>query len=319
MTERLPRDVEELLEHGELCHVGTSTHRGPHVTPTVFALAGGRVWVTTARSSVKARAWRRDPSASCLVRVADVSLVFTGSVRTFDVLDVDSWARDLLEAPALAAASARFTKKNARFFAGYAVDAHHVPFSWMPPGRVFAAIELERAAILGPDGVAETFGAWPRRVVSGSAFRATRAPVPTMDALPEDVAEPLGDAGSAALAVEGSHGLVVLPAGWTEHRGYVYAALAREELALAGLADARPRAALEIDRASWWRARHMTGAMIRGVGEVSLVGELVSGAASAAGIVEVAGGASEGSALVRLRPEELVWWRGWSSGTVTVG
>ena len=46
-----------------------------------------------------------------------------------------------------------------------------------------------------------------------------------------------------------------------------------------------------MDRASRWRAREMTGAMLRGTGSVA-AGE------------------------VSLTPERIVWWRGWDSGTV---
>ena len=317
MKGSLPLDVQDVLERGDFCSVAANTRHGPHVTPAVFVLADGRVWVTTSRGSVKARAWRLDPAVAGLVRAGDVAVVFTGTVRAFDLLDVGSWARGLLEAPALAIASTAFTRKNARFFAGYAVDARHVPLSWTPPGRVFTALELDRVAIVGPGGVAETFGEWPRGLVSLPRFRATRAGVSALEALPDDVRDPLGQRGAGALALEGAGGVVVLPAPWTTHGGSLYAAATRAELELANLPDARPRAALAIDRASWWRARNMTGAMVRGTGEVAVPEALVSGAASATRIAQAAD-AEHGAALVRIRAEQLVWWRGWSSGTVVV-
>jgi hypothetical protein len=318
MRDHLPLDVEAVLGRGEFCYVASVTRHGPHVTPMVFALAGGRVWVTTSRGSVKARAWRLDPSVAGLVRAGDVSVAFTGTVRTFDLLEVDSWVRDLFEAPALAVASTRFTRKNARFFAGYAVDARHVPLSWTPPGRVFTAIELERVAVVDASGVAETFGEWPRALTSVPRFRATRAGTGPLEGLPDDVRSPLGENGEGALALEGPDGSVVLPAGWTAQGGGLYAALAREALELAGLPEATSRAAFAIDRPSWWRARNMTGAMVRGTGEVVVPEALVSGAASASRIARAAGVTHAAAAVVRLRAEQLVWWRGWSSGTVAV-
>jgi len=317
MRDRLPSDAQDVLERGDFCYLATGTRHGPHVTPTVFVLSDGRVWVTTSRGSVKARAWRHEPAVAGLVRSGDVAVIFTGSVRTFDLLEAGSWARDLVEAPALAVAATRFTRKNARFFAGYAIDAQHVPLSWTPPGRVFTAIELERLAIVGPSGVAETFGEWPRGLVSMSRFRAARTGVPALDALPEDVREPLGEGGEGALAVEGDGGAVVLPVSWIADGGSLYAAAPRETLGLANLTETRVRAALAIDRSSWWRARNMTGTMIRGSAEVAVLEALVSGAASATRLAR-ASGAERGAALVRLRAEQLVWWRGWSSGTVAV-
>ncbi len=318
MRNRLPVDVEEILERGAFCSVATGTRSGPHVTPMVFALAGGRVWVTTSRGSVKARAWRTDPAVGGLVRSGDVAVAFTGHVRTFDLLEVESWGRDLLEAPALAMASTRFTRKNARFFAGYAVDARHVPLSWTPPGRVFAAVELDRAVVLGHGGVAETFGSWPRSWPSIERFRAARAGAGALEGLPPAVLESLGTAGEGALALEGTGGLVVLPSAWGLDGAGLYAGLGEAEIALAGLRSPSARAALSVDRASWWRARDMTGTMVRGTAEVAAPASLRSGRGSAERVLRAVGAEPEGSALVRLRPERLVWWRGWSSGTVTV-
>ncbi len=318
MRDDLPRDVEDVLERGDLCYVATATRHGPHVTPMVFALSDGRVWVTTARGSVKARSWRIDPSVAGLVRAGDVVVAFTGEVRTFDLLDAASWLRDLFEAPALAVASARFSRKNARFFAGYAVDAHHVPLSWTPPGRVFTALELERAALVGPAGVAESFGAWSRSLPSVERFRASRAGPDPLEGVPEEVRDALGERGQGALALQAPEGVVVLPVSWGVVGGGLYAALARGELELAGLRGPHPAAALAIDRASWWRARNMTGVMVRGRAEVADPAALASGAGSAAGIVAALDGPRDAAVLVRLRAERLVWWQGWTSGTVEV-
>jgi len=314
----LPVEVEEVLQNGSFCYVATETRHGPHVTPMVFALSGGRVWVTTSRGSVKARTWRRDPSVGGLVRFRDVAVAFTGRVRTFDLLETSTWGPGLLETPALALASAAFMSKNARFFAGYAVDARHVPLSWTPPGRVFAAIELQRVALLGAGHVVETVGSWPRSLVGAERFRAHRAGVPALAGLPRDVAEILGARGDGALAVGGAGGIVALPCVWAVDGASLYAALGERELELADLRAPTGSVSLAIDRSSRWRARDMTGAMVRGLGEVAATDRLVSGGRSAARIVETAGLAAETVALVRLRPERLVWWRGWSSGTVEV-
>jgi hypothetical protein len=75
--------------------------------------------------------------------------------------------------------------------------------------------------------------------------------------------------------------------------------------------------ALEVDRPSAWRARHMVGAMIRGQGEIAVLDRLTSGARSAAAVVRAAGvDPPAGAAVVRIRPSRFVWWRGWRSGTV---
>lgn len=307
--------VRGILERGSFCHVGASTPAGPHVTPMVFAAAGGSVWVTTSRGSVKARAWRTDPQVAGSVRHGGRAVAFTGTVTTYDLLDVQSWGRSLSHGPLLTLAGARFTRKNARFFAGYAVDAHHVPFTWTPPGRVFAEIRIERSAVLDRGRVASAWGEWGDALEGVERFRAARAGEPVLSSVP---GASFGTGGDGALGLETPGGPVVLPVRWAAEGAGLYAALPAETLALAE-AKGTPRVALAIDRPSTWRAREMVGAMVRGVGEIAVVSRLASGASSAARITQLAGLGDAGAAIVRVRPASLVWWHGWTSDTVTLG
>ena len=95
MNDPVPAPVRELLAEGSFCHVTTSTRDGPHVTPMVFATTGDRLWVTTSRGSVKARAWARDPRVGGLVRVGDRAAIFTGTAATYDLLETASWGRSI--------------------------------------------------------------------------------------------------------------------------------------------------------------------------------------------------------------------------------
>jgi hypothetical protein len=282
----------------------------------VFAFSGHGVWVTTSRGSVKARAWRRDPYVAGLVRTQEAAVFFTGAVKTYDALDPGTWGASIVRAPILAAATMRFSRKNARFFAGYAVDARQVPLAWTPPGRVFARVEIQRLAMIDDRGIAERVGDWSRRTADRAAsFRVSSKPADPLAGLPAEVADRLGrSGGEAALAIEGPGGEpLVLPAHWivTEHE--VYAAIPSE---LAELAGEIRRVALATDRASWWRARDMAGTMIQGEGRAVDVGRLTSGSGSAARIARSAGIESPNdSTLVRIVPSRIVWWLGWSSGT----
>ena len=318
MSIELPLPAGEVLEHGVFCHLATVTPAGPHVTPMVFAAAGGRIWVTTARGSVKARAWHRDPAVAGVVRHGTRALVFRGSVETFDLLDPATWARSVRATPILSLASARFTKKNARFFAGYAVDAHHVPFAWSPPGRVFAALSIERAALLDDGRVRWSAGGWGADPVpSRDRFRASSAGAPALDTVPTELRSALGETGRGVLATATGDGPALVPVGWVLDGASLYAAATTDTLELAGFLDPEAPAALEMDRPSSWRARAMVGAMARGDADVHVLDRLSSGSTSAKKLVRRAGLEAEGAALVRLRPSSFVWWRGWTSGTVT--
>ena len=306
--------VQEVLDRGQFCAVAAMTPRGPHCTPLVFASSGARVWLTTSRRSVKARAWRSDPSMAGLVRSDDLAVTFTGTVRTYDALDRRTWAAAVAGATSIARATATFSAKNARFFAGYAVDAKQVPLAWTPPGRVFVGVDLERTALVEAQGVQEGRGRWGGEAGSHPTFRRAKGD-DVLDRLPPEVAAGIGRSGAGALAVAGERGLVVLPVRWRAEGGALYAILPAETLAIAG-AGADAPVALMLDRASVWRARDMVGAMFQGNGSCYVEGAVGSGATSLRSVI----GATEspGMALVRVHPNRVVWWRGWTSGSADV-
>jgi nitroimidazol reductase NimA-like FMN-containing flavoprotein (pyridoxamine 5'-phosphate oxidase superfamily) len=316
----LPGAVRSVFEHGSFCHVAAITPLGPHVTPMVFHVAGGRVWVTTSRRSVKARAWRSDPRTAGLVRSGEEAVAFTGIVSTHDVLDPSTWGRSLAAGPMLWAAATGFTRKNARFFAGYAVDAHAVPLAWTPPGRVFVEIRIDRVALVEPGRRLRSWGSWAERegaVPSAERFRAARAGEPSLAGLPEGIRGALGDGGRAALALEGAEGPVVVPVTWAARGAGLYAIAAEEIFALAAVDRATARVALGIDHPSSWRARRMMGAMVRGTASIHVARRLTSGGRSARDVASSTGVWTEDPVVATIWPERHVWWRGWESGTVT--
>ncbi len=304
--------VQQVLEDAPFCAVATSTPRGPHCTPLVFAYSGGRVWLTTSRGSVKARAWKVDPGVAGLVRQGELSVTFTRTVKTNDALDRNTWGAAVTGATSIARATARFSKKNAKFFAGYAFDARQVPLAWTPPGRVFVGIDLDRTALLDEDGVQEGRGRWGGEALGHKTFRQMKQGPDPLAALPADMAATLGRSGEAALTNAGARGPVVLPVRWHAEASARYAALPAETLALAGAAPEAP-VALTVDEASAWRARDMAGAMVQGSGSFFVLDSLGSGAKTARSIATALHPGA--GALVRIVPERLVWWRGWSSGS----
>ena len=307
--------VQSVLERGSFCAVATTTANGPHCTPLVFAYSGGRLWLTTSRRSVKARAWKADPSVAGLVRDGDLSVAFTGTVKTYDALDRGTWGAAVAGATSIARATARFSKKNARFFAGYAFDARQVPLAWTPPGRVFVGVDLERTALLDADGVQEGRGRWGGDPASHATFRRSSKGEDPFDALPQSVVERIGREGIGSLAVVGERGPVVVPVRWRADATALYAALAADTLVLADAAADAP-VALTIDTPSIWRARDMVGAMIQGDGASFVEGEVGSGAKSAR---ETARSIDpDADALVRIAPRRLVWWEGWTSGSASL-
>ena len=90
MIHPLPEIPRKVLGKGVLCHLGSAHPSGPHVTPVVFALHGSSLWVTTSRSSVKARTWRRDDRVGGLVRDGRRAVTFAGRLERATVRDRQS-------------------------------------------------------------------------------------------------------------------------------------------------------------------------------------------------------------------------------------
>jgi hypothetical protein len=306
--------VQSVLDEGPFCTIAAMTPRGPHCTPLVFAASGGRVWLTTSRGSVKARAWRVDAGTAGLIRSQDLAVTFTGTVKAYDALDRSTWGAAVAGATSIARATATFSRKNARFFAGYAFDARQVPLAWTPPGRVFVGIDLERTALVDEDGVQEGRGRWGGEASSHTSFRRIQGEDPVA-ALPRDVVEELGREGDGALSLVGERGPVVLPVRWRAEMSGLFAALPAETLALAG-AGADAAAALTVDTPSAWRARDMVGAMFQGEAKCYVDGEVGTGAKSARTIAASLHPSAD--ALVRIVPRRVVWWKGWSGGSAEV-
>ena len=322
-----PTEASEILERGTFARLAVAARRSLHLTPLVYAISGDRLWVTTARRSVKARAWERDPFVAGLVRDGTSAVSFVGSVTRHDAFDPDTWMASIPRSREIARATRVFTRRNARFFAGYAVDARRVPLAWTPPGRVFAEISLDRGAVLESGAVVSRWGGWPEGVaVSGrDAFQAeTERDRFTYTGVPSAVIASLQRGGVGALAVRsGERRPVVIPVSFSIDRGDVLLTASSELLAASGVGPSFD-VSLEVDAGSAWRARSMVGAFLAGRAEAFAPERLSSSSsASSSSGREPAARAMEGirtspaeDQLLRLHTERVTWWEGWSSGTV---
>ncbi len=316
---RIPPEARSILRSGTLCYLAAPSPLGPHVTPLVFAVDRARVWVTTSRSSVKARVWRRDPRAGGLVQVGDRAVTFRGTVTMYDALDPFTWPAVLFRGPALVRASTRFTLKNARYFAGYARDVGRLPLAWMPPARIIVSIDLDAGVVLDLESgtVEERWGRLGSGARGRTTFRPSRAGELPERGVYRELRRALGRSGRGALGMFGSAGPIVLPVAWSRagSEGAYYAVLPRPFLLLAGATSA-PNAALVMDLPSAWRAARMRGILLQGEGQVFLPRNVRTGRDDLLVRARRAGPPPADPAVVRLRPQRAVWWKGWSSDTV---
>lgn len=307
----LPGAARRILNEGTLCYLAAPSPAGPHVTPVVFVLDGGRVWGTTGRGTTKAKLWRREPFAGGLVGSEGRWLAFRGPVTLYDALDPSTWPASLRRGPRVASASLRFSLKNARFFAGYARDVTRVPLAWTPPGRVIFSIDVAAGAVLGEGTVLERWGSWGEGIAGLRSFRQA-SPGLAGDGLPDEVRDLLDDPGGGTVALPGPGGPVVLPARWSRSGGAFFARLPASLLSLAGSGE-EGTASLVVDRPSAWRAAKMRGLLLRGPASVYLPSEVRSGRAELRAQVEEL---PDDAVVIRIRPRSIVWWSGWASGTV---
>jgi hypothetical protein len=215
----------------------------------------------------------------------------------------------------LVRAATRFTLKNARFFFGYAVDATGVPLAWTPPGRIFNGIQLRAGKVLdlASGRPVAGWGEWATgegrtggmtngtRVAGRSSSAVSLAQVLDRD-VPGSVLEAVGRSGDGVVAIRGKGvteeaSLTVLPAMWRRTNGSFEITLPTSVLALAEPGSA-PSVGLTVDQASTWRARQMRGMLLRGPARRS------------------GGRGSRSKAVLTLHPRSVVWWEGWTSGTV---
>jgi hypothetical protein len=150
-----------------------------------------------------------------------------------------------------------------------------------------------------------------------TSFRALRGSELADEQSLREIRKELGSSGRGALAFVGSAGPVVLPTAWLRaaSEGAYYAVLPRPFLALAG-AGLGGAAALVTDRTSPWRAARMRGVLMQGEAEVFLPGAVRSGRAALLAKASRVGRLPSDPAVVRLRPQRAMWWKGWASGTV---
>ena len=320
MKAGVPPEALEVLQRGNFARLAVEARRNLHLTPLVYALSGERLWVTTSRRSVKARAWERDDVVAGLVRDGASAVSFLGSVTRHDALDPDTWAESIPRTRELLRATRAFTFRNARFFAGYAVDARRVPLAWTPPGRLFAEISLEGGALIEDGAVVSRWGAWPgHAVVNGrDAFDAeTDSERFVFVGVPSVVVAGLrsGEVGALALRA-GERPPVVIPVSYAIDRGDLLLSTSEELLGAAGRGPSYD-ASLEVDAGSAWRARSMVGAFLAGRVEAFVPHRITSGRNAAAGALSAVRTSPAEDALLRLHTERVTWWEGWSSGTVT--
>ena len=255
--------VAEILDEAPVLHVAVAARSGPHVTPAVFEVDGGRLWFVTPRRSVKARVIARRRRVGGLALLGNRAVVIGGRARIVDPLTargVFSPGR-LLDLPL---AAAGYLSRNHRHATGTIRD-HQAPT--LALSRVLVSIDIRRLALLDGPAVVEAWGRWPR---ADLLLRGTPPPgtAPDLSALPPALRPLLADDAAVVLGWQTLAGPLALPARWRAATGGLKTS--GEALILAGAASGSP-ACVTAER-SRYRLESKRGVLLRGDGHARLDG-----------------------------------------------
>lgn len=282
--------VAEILDEADLAHVAVAARNGPHVTPAVFDVDGGRLWFVTPRRSVKARVIARRRQVGALVQYGGKAVMIGGRARIVDPLTargVFSPGR-LLDLPL---AAAGYLGRNHRHATGTIRD-HEAPT--LALSRVMVSIDIRRLALLDGWSVTERWGRWAESdlLLRGTPPAGSR---PDLRAVPPGVKTLMTDDAPAVLGWQSFSGPLALPAQWRTGGGELETSA--PALVLAGAASGSP-ACVTVER-SRYRLRSKEGLLLTGAGHARLPE------------------AGDGStATVTLDATRAIWWKGEERHTI---
>jgi pyridoxamine 5'-phosphate oxidase-like protein len=256
--------VAEILHEADVVHVAVAARNGPHVTPAVFDVDGGRLWFVTPRRSVKARVIARHRRVGALVQLGREAVTIGGRARIVDPLTargIFSPGR-LLDLPL---AAAGYLSRNHRHATGTIRD-HEAPT--LALSRVLVSIDIRRLALLDGWSVVESWGRWDESdlLLRGAPPPAT---TPDLSVVPIGIRNLLTDNAPVVMGWQSLSGPLALPARWRAGHGE----LETSGHAMVLAAAASGSAVCVTAERSRYRLKTKEGLLLRGEGHARRDGE----------------------------------------------
>lgn len=153
-------EVMPVLDRTDTLYVAIHSSAGPHVTPELFTVSGGRIVCLTSAGTLKARRCQNGSQVGLCASSATRSVMLAGIVEIVDPLSL----RSVLQAPSAVARAplgvARFVRDNASEMVGAALDAMAGRLgSPIPPHRVVLAV-TPTAAVVTEAGAVRCADGW---------------------------------------------------------------------------------------------------------------------------------------------------------------
>lgn len=262
--------------------------RRPLVNPAAFHHASNSVWMTTSRHAVKAHLAGRAPEAAFLVSTGQETLLFQGTIESYDPRSLSGPLKALLGGPRLGFGVAGYALRNASFIGGYALDLHGMPDAWWPQNRILLRLRVS----------------WARTVSEAPPPAASPTPIPGV------LGPELASVGEAYACWAGSRTPSLAPVWWAPSGiGEVAAWLPPRGLPAP---PAAANGAIVVEHHHPYRASRMLGVTLHGRLEPL---SSPDAAPVASAIEHRYGVRPAGGVLLRMRPDRVTSWRGFEVST----
>lgn len=275
-----------ILAGSELAYVVVESKSGPMVTPLLFSVSDGRLWMVMPTASAKVSAIGRHPVIGVTIRSGDTTAIVQGDAHLVDPLKPQSLLASIPEALRSPRAMGGYVGNNLKHLAGMVGPAALAP-------RTLAAVRPQRVAVDGAAGGLWTKGSWTP-ADEPAAGSEVSSPVLRLVDVPDALGRMTEQTVPVIVGWSTVDGPVGLPGSWDPARN-----VAQVSADLFARIGALPTGSgcILFDATVGRRLDGKTGMVLRGDGEARKVRDEVE---------------------VALDAQRISWWQGATSKTVKV-
>lgn len=282
-------ELAPILDDAPLAYLAVETERGPMVTPLLFAVRDGRVWMVMPRSSAKVGAIGRQDVVGLAAGTPGAMAVVQGSARLVDPMRPQSLVGALPEALLSPRAMTSYVAGNLDHLAGLIGPGVLSP-------RTAAALRPQRAAAVRAGEPLWTTGNWPEGAPPYDDHDVAPPALP-LGPVPVALAGLTSTAGDVLVGWSTPTGPVVLPGRWDPEGRH---ATVRTDLFVATGCVPQARACILFDGTEGTSLDGKVGLVVRGRGSAHA-------------------GAGDETARLTIRAERFSWWQGDDSRSAKAG
>lgn len=282
-------ELASILDDAPLAYLAVESERGPMVTPLLFAVRDGRIWMVMPRSSAKVGAIGRNAVVGLAAGTPGAMAVLQGSARLVDPMRPQSLVGALPEALLSPRALTSYVAGNLDHLAGLIGPGVLSP-------RTAAALRPGRAAAIRAGEPLWSTDNWPEGAPPYGNHGAAPPALP-LGPVPSDLAGLAAGAGDVLVGWSTPTGPVVLPGRWDPEGRQ---ATVRTDLFVATGCLPQARACVLFDGTQGTSLDGKLGLVVRGRGSAHA-------------------GAGDETARLTIRAERYSWWQGDESSSAMAG